>query len=88
MASSFQDLRTAWLLASSPFGHPKGPKVVVVDPPRQGLTQEAREALRQLQAERMVYVSCDCATQARDLKDFVKEGYVVERARKPSGQAN
>ncbi|CAK9036386.1 tRNA (uracil(54)-C(5))-methyltransferase (Transfer RNA methyltransferase 2) (tRNA(m5U54)-methyltransferase), partial [Durusdinium trenchii] len=54
--------------------------VVVVDPPRQGLKEEAREALLRLQPWRIVYVSCDCATQARDLKDFVAEGYVVKRA--------
>ncbi|CAL1157688.1 unnamed protein product, partial [Cladocopium goreaui] len=54
--------------------------VVVVDPPRQGLKEEARRALLTLRPQRMVYVSCDCATQARDLKDFVAEGYVVKRA--------
>ncbi|CAJ1336052.1 unnamed protein product, partial [Effrenium voratum] len=55
--------------------------VVVVDPPRQGLRPEARAAVLRLKPKRLVYVSCDCATQARDLKDFVAAGYVVKKAK-------
>lgn len=46
------------------------PNVVVVDPPRKGLTDEARSALIQLAPSKIVYVSCNPATLARDLKIF------------------
>ncbi len=44
------------------------PDVVVVDPPRKGLSPQALQALLDLAPQRVVYVSCDCATLARDLK--------------------
>ncbi|OLP86107.1 tRNA (uracil(54)-C(5))-methyltransferase [Symbiodinium microadriaticum] len=53
--------------------------VAILDPPRQGLTAEAREALASWRPRRVVYVSCDCATQARDLKDLVDAGYTIQR---------
>jgi 23S rRNA (uracil1939-C5)-methyltransferase len=43
---------------------------VIVDPPAVGLTSEAREAIVDLAPEHFVYVSCNPATLARDLKDF------------------
>eukprot|EP00933_Yihiella_yeosuensis_P043808 TRINITY_DN38797_c0_g1_i1.p1 TRINITY_DN38797_c0_g1~~TRINITY_DN38797_c0_g1_i1.p1 ORF type:complete len:520 (-),score=75.56 TRINITY_DN38797_c0_g1_i1:150-1709(-) len=51
--------------------------VTIVDPPRQGLMPEARAALLALRPRRLVYVSCDPATQARDLKDMMAAGYKV-----------
>lgn len=54
--------------------------VAILDPPRQGLTAEAREALASWRPRRVVYVSCDCATQARDLKDLVDTGYTIQSA--------
>lgn len=49
--------------------------VVVVDPPRAGLHPQAREAVIAHAPERIVYVSCNTATFARDLAEFLKAGY-------------
>ncbi|CAE8636255.1 unnamed protein product [Polarella glacialis] len=54
--------------------------VVIVDPPREGLLPVASEALLDWGPQRIVYVSCDPATQARDLKELTAKGnYVVKR---------
>ena len=56
------------------------PDAVVVDPPRKGLSQEVIDAVCGMAPERVVYVSCDVATQARDLKRFAEQGYTALRA--------
>ena len=43
------------------------PDVVITDPPRAGMHPDVVEKLNQLQAKRIVYVSCNPATQARDI---------------------
>jgi tRNA/tmRNA/rRNA uracil-C5-methylase (TrmA/RlmC/RlmD family) len=48
---------------------------IVVDPPRPGLHPKARESLIQHKADKIVYVSCNTATFARDLGEFLKSGY-------------
>ena len=57
------------------------PQVIVVDPPRKGLSEETIEAAAGMEPERIVYVSCDPATLARDLKRFDELGYRAFRAR-------
>ncbi len=52
---------------------------VVLDPPRQGAYDVARELVRR-SPERIVYVSCDPATLARDLKPLLHNGYRLEHA--------
>lgn len=55
-------------------------EAAVVDPPRAGLEPEAVAELLRLGPDRIVYVSCDPATQARDLAALVRGGYRVRRA--------
>ena len=54
------------------------PDVVVFDPPRQGLTSELIDTIVQMSPDRVVYVSCDPATLARDLKLFTEKNYSVK----------
>ena len=54
--------------------------VVVVDPPRKGLGEEVVAAIARIGPERVVYVSCDCATLARDVQRFRAAGYTLRRA--------
>lgn len=53
--------------------------VVMMDPPRSGSTEEFIHAVKLLAPKRVVYISCNPVTLARDLKIFGKEGYGVRR---------
>jgi tRNA/tmRNA/rRNA uracil-C5-methylase (TrmA/RlmC/RlmD family) len=54
------------------------PDTLVVDPPRTGLSPEARSGILALRAPRIVYVSCDPATLARDVRTLVDTGYCLD----------
>ena len=54
--------------------------VVVVDPPRKGLNADAIEALARFAPRRIVYVSCDPATLARDVALLKERGYKLKNA--------
>ena len=54
--------------------------VVVVDPPRKGLNADTIEALARFAARRIVYVSCDPATLARDVALLKERGYTLSDA--------
>ena len=56
------------------------PDVITVDPPRKGLAEDVVESIARMQPERVVYVSCDSATMARDVKRFATLGYRAVRA--------
>jgi len=55
--------------------------VIVVDPPRKGCEESLLETMVQMQPERIVYVSCDSATLARDLKYLCGNGYELVKVR-------
>jgi len=54
--------------------------VVIVDPPRKGLNADTIEALARFAPRRIVYVSCDPATLARDVALLKEKGYVLKNA--------
>ena len=56
-------------------GHGAGADAVIVDPPRTGLSKEAAAGVGALAAPRLVYVSCDVATLARDARVLTAGGY-------------
>lgn len=55
--------------------------VIVVDPPRKGCDPMCLETMIKMAPERIVYVSCDSATLARDLRYLTENGYEVRRGR-------
>lgn len=55
------------------------PDVVILDPPRAGLEKAALDALMALQPPVIVYISCDPATLARDLKRMLARGYTLQQ---------
>lgn len=65
----------AWL----PKPEDRGPDLVVLDPPRVGLTRAALARVLSLNAARLLYVSCEPATLARDAARFAVAGYRVAR---------
>lgn len=56
------------------------PDVVITDPPRAGMHPDVVERLLEMEAEKIVYVSCNAATQARDIA-LLKEKYEIVRIR-------
>ncbi len=57
------------------------PDVIVVDPPRKGCDEACLDTMLKMQPARIVYVSCDSATLARDLKILCDGGYELQRIR-------
>lgn len=55
--------------------------VIVVDPPRKGCDEKCLETMLKMCPEKIVYVSCDSATLARDLKVLCEGGYELKKVR-------
>lgn len=55
--------------------------VIVVDPPRKGCDEECLNTILKMRPKRLVYVSCDSATLARDLKYLCSQGYELKHGR-------
>ncbi len=54
------------------------PDVIIIDPPRKGCAAELIETISKMSPKRVVYVSCDPATLARDLKIFDEKGFKAQ----------
>ena len=62
-------------------GDMRHPDVIVVDPPRKGCDIDCLNTMLKMKPERIVYVSCDSATLARDLRILCDGGYNLKRFR-------
>ena len=62
-------------------GDMRHPDVIVVDPPRKGCDIDCLNTMLKMKPDRIVYVSCDSATLARDLRILCDGGYSLERFR-------
>lgn len=58
----------------------KNPDVIIIDPPRKGCGEDAAKKIASFGARRIVYISCNPQTLARDLVTFKERGYVPEKA--------
>lgn len=57
--------------------HHRPPAVLVVDPPRTGMSKESLQGAIDLRARTVIYVSCDVATLARDVRRLLDAGYEI-----------
>lgn len=61
------------------YAEGKTADVVFVDPPRKGCDERLLETLKEMKAKKIVYISCNPATLARDLKYLTENGYEIEK---------
>lgn len=78
IAVTNKEKRDGEILAREQMRHPD---VIVVDPPRKGCDEKCLETMLAMRSERIVYVSCDPATLARDLKVLCGGGYELRKVR-------
>ena len=73
---SFQAMTVENLLKNSPI---QKPDILIIDPPRGGITREALTVILELGPAKIVYISCNPSTLARDLKLFREKQYAIEK---------
>jgi 23S rRNA (uracil1939-C5)-methyltransferase len=61
----------------SAFERQRGEATVIVDPPRTGMSRDALDGICRIGAPRIIFVSCDVATLARDARRLVDHGYSI-----------
>jgi 23S rRNA (uracil1939-C5)-methyltransferase len=83
LAANSEPLRDRLLAMHQPVetfvGSGQRPEVVIVDPPRTGMSRAAIEGTIGLGAHTLVYVSCDVATLARDARRLLDAGYGIRQ---------
>lgn len=57
------------------------PDLIILDPPREGINPKAIGKIIDFSPEVFVYVSCNPVTLVRDLKEFIKRGYNIEKVK-------
>ncbi|KAK3586190.1 hypothetical protein CHS0354_013140 [Potamilus streckersoni] len=64
------------------YRRPQAPLSVVLDPPRAGIDPKPLQAVLNLKADRIVYISCNPSTLARDTEIILKQGYTFSNSRR------
>ena len=73
-----EEILPAWYEKESAEGRMPTADIMIVDPPRKGCDRALLETMLQMAPERIIYVSCDSATLARDLKILCEGGYEIK----------
>jgi len=73
------NLKFFTLSSSDIHPHKIKPAAVIVDPPRMGLTRKTRQTINAMSPQKIIYVSCNPSTFARDIRDFITRGYTLDR---------
>ena len=76
-----EEVLPAYVQARRAAGENPDIDVICVDPPRKGCDTKCLETILEIQPERVVYVSCDPATLARDLRILADGGYRLQKVR-------
>ena len=80
-ASARQDVRVRSESVEDYLPHATKASTIILDPPRTGLSKEALTGAIAVQAQRLIYVSCDIATLARDARLLLDAGYRLSGVR-------
>ncbi len=70
--SVIQGTAENWLKKSKDYS------VIIVDPPRSGLSAEFTQAIIESRAQKLIYISCNLSTLARDTANLIKKGYKIQ----------